>query len=994
MSSGRHESEATRRLHAEYATARALAECRSLYEAAPRILKAVGESHGWHGAALWRVDAGAGILRCVGTWQAGKEGCRSPRIRGATLGPGEEPPGLAWQSRLPEWAEDLPDDAETAATGASLRQGVFAFPIVVGAEALGVLELRSCDPQPPHGSLLEMLATISDQIGQFAVRLRAEEELATLFEQSLDMLCIASVDGYFLRLNPAWERTLGYTAEELMSRPYVEFVHPDDRQPTTREARQLAGGESTVMFENRYRCKDGTYRWLSWKSAPLPEQGLVYAMARDVTEQKRAAEELRRAREAADAANRAKGDFLANVSHEIRTPMNAVIGMAELLLDTPLRAEQREYLATLKDAAESLLGLINDILDFAKMEAGKLELVPEEFDLRDALGDTLRTLGLRAHQKGLELACRIAPDVPERLVGDPRRLRQVIVNLVGNAVKFTERGEVLVEVETVAPGDAEVVLAFAVSDTGIGVPREELARIFGAFEQVDASTTRLYGGTGLGLSIAAELVGRMGGAISAESEPGQGSRFRFTARFARPGEEPAALPPPAKLRGLRVLVVDDSATNRRILEEVLTHWRMRPRAVASGKEALDEMERAARRGRPYPLVLLDSSMPGMDGFGLAERVRRRPRLAGAAIMMLTSGARPGDRARCVSLGIPVHLTKPVKQSDLMDAIVTVLAPPAGRGRSSSAPRRKRTGTRALRVLVAEDNPVNQQVASGMLEHAGHEPIVAANGREALALLDKEPFDLVLMDVQMPEMDGLEATTAIRERERGTQRHVPIVALTAHAMKGDAEKCLAAGMDGYLAKPLQLRELTDAIARVVPGAGRPAAGPGAAVDTPPATARLDAPRLLERVGGDRKALVRIVRTFRADYPKQLVLLRDAVAAGDAAGLRRAAHALKGAVSNFAAAPATEAAMALQAMGDRQDLGAARGALVRLELELESLCADLFVLAGSASGSPRRRPAQKKPRSAPPPRRKAAGRGKAPARAKAGTSRRRPAVNRGT
>ena len=462
MSSGRHQSEATRRLHAEYATARALAECRSLYEAAPRILQAVGESHGWHGAALWRVDAGAGVLRCVGTWQAGREGCPSPRARGATLVPGEGPPGRAWQSHRPEWVENVLGDAETAAAGGSRKQGVFAYPILVGAEVLGVLELRSCDPQPPHGELLEMLSTIGDQIGQFAVRLRAEEELTTLFEQSLDMLCIASVDGYFLRLNPAWERTLGYTAEELMSRPYVEFVHPDDRQPTTREARQLAGGENTVMFENRYRCKDGTYRWLSWKSAPLPEQGLVYAMARDVTEQKRAAEELRRAREAADAANRAKGDFLANVSHEIRTPMNAVIGMTELLLDTPLRAEQREYLATLKDAAESLLGLINDILDFSKMEAGKLELVPEEFDLRDALGDTLRTLGLRAHQKGLELACRIAPDVPERLVGDPRRLRQVIVNLVGNAVKFTERGEVLVEVETVAPGDAEVVLAFAV----------------------------------------------------------------------------------------------------------------------------------------------------------------------------------------------------------------------------------------------------------------------------------------------------------------------------------------------------------------------------------------------------------------------------------------------------------------------------------------------------------------------------------------------------
>jgi PAS domain S-box-containing protein len=985
MSSGRDESEATRRLHAEYAIARALAECRSLYEAAPRILRAVGESHGWHGAALWRADAAAGVLRCIGTWEAPSAACPAPRVRGATLAPGEEAPGRAWQSRRPEWVEDVLADAN-GQTGNERRRGVFAFPIVVGHEALGVLELRSCDPRPPEGSLLEMLATIGEQVGQFVVRLRAEEEVTTLFEQSPDMLCIASLDGYFRRLNPAWEKTLGYTAEELMSRPYVEFVHPDDRLPTRQEAKSVADGESAVLFENRYRCRDGGYRWLSWKSAPLPEQGLVYAMARDVTDQKRAAEELRRAREEADAANRAKGDFLANVSHEIRTPMNAVIGMAELLLDTPLRGEQREYLLTLKDAAESLLGLINDILDFAKMEAGKLELAAEEFDLRDALGDTLRTLGLRAHQKGLELACRIAPGVPERLVGDPRRLRQVIVNLVGNAVKFTEQGEVLVEAEAVATSEDEAELAFVVADTGIGVAREEQQRIFGAFEQVDASTTRQHGGTGLGLSIAAELVGRMGGRISVDSEPGRGSRFRFTARFALPGREGAvpAPPPPARLRGLRVLVVDDSATNRRILGEVLTHWRMRPRLVASGREALEEMERAARRGRPYPLVLLDSSMPSLDGFGLAERIRRRPRLAGAAIMMLTSGARPGDRARCVALGIPVHLTKPVKQSDLMDAIVTVLATPANRMQRASNRRRKAPGGRTLRVLVAEDNPVNQQVASGLLEHAGHEPVLAANGREALAMLEKEAFDLVLMDVQMPEMDGLEATAAIRARERETGRHVPIVALTAHAMKGDAEKCLAAGMDGYLAKPLQVHELEDALARVALGAAPAAAG--AAVAASPGTSRLDAARLLDRVGGDRGALASIVRVFLADYPRQLARIREALAGRDAAGLRRAAHALKGAVSNFAAAPATEAAMRLQAIGDSRDLRDAPAALARLELELHSLSADLATLAGRrrptrASSSPGR--GQRAAAGA-----RAAAGTRAAARAKAG--RRRPPV----
>jgi len=446
-------------------------------------------------------------------------------------------------------------------------------------------------------------------------------------------------------------------------------------------------------------------------------------------------------------------------------------------------------------------------------------------------------------------------------------------------------------------------------------------------------------------------------------------------------------PPPARLRGLRVLVVDDSATNRRILEEVLGHWRMRPTTVASGREALEELERAARRGRPYPLVLLDSSMPVMDGFGLAERIRRRKHLASAAIMMLTSGARPGDRARCVSLGIPVHLTKPVKQSDLMDAIVTVLARPAGRS-GRRAPLRRRRPARALHVLVAEDNPVNQQVASGLLERAGHVPSVAANGREVLSLLENEAFDLVLMDVQMPEMDGLEATAAIRARERGTDARLPIVALTAHAMKGDAEKCLAAGMDGYLAKPLQLHELEDEIARVLEGRApsRPASAPAA----PALSGRVDAVRLLERVGGDRKALARIVKTFLADGPRQLSRVREAVDDGDAEALRRAAHALKGAVANFAAGPATKAALRLQEMGSRQDLAGATGAFGRLERELAVVFADLRRLAGTQT--PNRRAARGKRAPAPEersgvPRRKAAAGKKRPATRKSGRPARR-------
>ncbi|HYN04519.1 MAG TPA: histidine kinase dimerization/phospho-acceptor domain-containing protein, partial [Vicinamibacteria bacterium] len=452
MTSPLPENEAVRRLHAQYAVARALAESSSLAEAAPRVLRAICEALGWDHGGLWRIAGAAGVLRCVETWQTPGLALTAfeEASRNATFAPGVGLPGRVWESRRPAFIPDVSaDDNFPRAKVASQEglRGALGTPILLGEQVLGVLEFFSREIARPDEELLEMLATVGSQIGQFAERKRARAELETLFETSPDMLCIAGVDGTFRRLNPAWEKTLGFTAAELMSRPYVEFVHPDDRGSTTTEAGALAEGSGSVLFENRYRCKDGSYRWLAWKSTPLPEEGLVYAMARDVTEQRRVAEELRQAREEALAASRAKGDFLANMSHEIRTPMNAVIGMAELLLDTDLQPGQREYVVTLKDSAESLLGLINDVLDFSKIEAGRFDLLPTEFDPREALGDTLRTLGLRAHQKGLELAGRITPDVPDRLVGDAPRLRQVLVNLVGNAIKFTDHGEVVVQVE-------------------------------------------------------------------------------------------------------------------------------------------------------------------------------------------------------------------------------------------------------------------------------------------------------------------------------------------------------------------------------------------------------------------------------------------------------------------------------------------------------------------------------------------------------------------
>jgi CheY-like chemotaxis protein len=632
------------------------------------------------------------------------------------------------------------------------------------------------------------------------------------------------------------------------------------------------------------------------------------------------------------------------MSHEIRTPMHGILGMTEIALNTRLTAEQRDYLNMVKSSAEALRVLIDDILDFSKIEAGKLDLTPADFHLRDSLGDTLRTLALRAHEKGLELAYHVGPDVPDALVGDLPRLRQILINLVGNAIKFTERGEVVVSVRLAdagasrQPPAAGRTLHFSVRDTGIGIPDDKQHIIFHAFEQADASLSRRYGGTGLGLAISSRLVEKMGGRLWVESSVGQGSTFHFTAQLGLSKERSssAVRATTADLRELAVLIVDDNATNRRIMVEMLTCWGMRPTAVESARDALAEMERAVAVANPYPLVLLDGHMPEVDGFTLARQIGQRSDLAGATLMMLSSGNR-SDRATCDALHLAGYLTKPIKQSDLLEAILTALRPPSAPAEPALA-HTASPDSRPLRILLVEDNNVNQRLASHLLALQGYEVVLANDGRQAVARTEREAFDLVLMDVQMPEMDGLEATACIRAREKGGTRRLPIVAMTAFAMKGDRERCLAAGMDGYIAKPIQAQELYRTIEEMT--ATQAAEAPPRPL--PPeesSNGAVDLQAALTSTGGDAALLRELIALFLDNCPGLLREVQAAAAARDADRLKRAAHTLKGSVGYFSAPAAVVAAQTLERMGRDHNLTDVEQACQKLETEMERLLPSL-------------------------------------------------------
>ncbi len=792
-------------------------------------------------------------------------------------------------------------------------------------------------------------------------RMRAERQIflqAAALESAANAIVIADCDGLITWVNPSFTRLTGFSAEEAIGqnpRILKSGLHDEafyQQMWQTLASRRVWRGE---IINKR---KDGTLYHEDMTITSVCSDGKILhfiAIKQDISERIRSQKELAAAREAAESANRAKSDFLARMSHEIRTPLNGVIGMTELALDTKLDPEQREYLETVRKSGDALLAVINDILDFSKIEAQKLELESVPFRLRDTLDDMVTTLAVRAQQKGLELACDVSADVPDVLVGDPGRLRQILMNLVGNAIKFTRIGEVVVRVALQSESETTARLLFSVRDTGAGIPPEKLESIFQPFEQADGTITRRYGGTGLGLAIATQLSGLMGGTLSVESKPGEGSTFLFTAELQI--GDLAEAPTHVNLHALPALVVDDNETNRRILEKVLGSWSIHVTTADGGTAALTAIQWAASAQNPFRLALVDSQMPVLDGFALIGELRKNPNTASLPVIMMTSAGQPGDAARCRELGVAAYLTKPVRQSQLLETINAVLGIPETEAVPQPLITRHslRAQKRSLHILLAEDNLVNQMVAQRVLEKWGHAVRTVNNGKEALEALKSQAFDLVLMDIEMPEMDGLQTTAVVRLREQGTSQHVPIVAMTAHAMKGDKERCLAAGMDAYVSKPVQVNELYEVLEDLM-SQRQPEAAARREVQPDAQDPAFDRARALQFVSGSEQLLSEIAAVFLEHTPQILKEIHTAIATRDAKSLERAAHTLKGSVSVFGADAAGAAAQELEALGRA---GAVEGAEIfcaTLEAEVAQL---RIALAELTHVSPARRPAEAAP-----------------------------------
>jgi PAS domain S-box-containing protein len=808
----------------------------------------------------------------------------------------------------------------------------------------------------------------------------SEEKYRALVEKANEAIYIAQ-DGVFVFANPRMVEVLGVPARELEGKPFLDFIFSEDRELVgAKYAKRVAGEHVADRYDFRMIGAGGQTIWVFLSAAAIQWNGrsATLNMLSDVTARKQAEAELEQTNRAlaeatarAESANQAKSDFLANMSHEIRTPMNGVIGMTGLLLDTELDEDQRRYAETVRTSGESLLALLNDILDFSKIEAGKLKLETLDFDVRALLDDFAGLMALRAQDKGLEFICAAAPEVPAHLSGDPGRLRQVLLNLAGNAVKFTHRGEIAVRASVASETDTAVVLRFSVKDTGIGVPADKQELMFQKFTQADASTTRKYGGTGLGLAISKQLVELMGGEIGLVSEEGHGSEFWFTALFGKPVGMARPLRPPAQIRGVHILIVDDSPTNRDILAAQLNAWGMRPEETSNGPDALLALARAKDAGDPFAAVILDMQMPGMDGEDLARTIKSDEALAHTILVLMTSIGQKGDAKHMEELGFAGYLVKPARQSDLFDCLAAVLAgaAPAQPVRTivtRHAIREMRRG--ALRILLAEDNITNQQVALGILQKLGLQADAVANGAEAITALESVAYDLVLMDVQMPKMDGLEATAHIRDPQSAVQNHsIPVIAMTAHAMRGDRERCLEAGMNDYVTKPVSPQALADTLARWLPGesAARPTNASAEPVAAVPATAGpaaepeaetlvFDRPTMLARLMDDEDLARAVVVGFLEDMPRQIVALRSYLEAGDAEGAVRQAHTIKGASANVGGESLRAMAFEMEKAARAGDLADVVAGLPALEFRFGRLKEAMQAFVDGKSPGPSDRP----------------------------------------
>jgi two-component system, sensor histidine kinase and response regulator len=824
-------------------------------------------------------------------------------------------------------------------------------------EMLEQIEHREAALQHAHDGLeLRVDERTRELRKEVADRTRAEREveerksfLNSLIENIPMAIVTTGTDGRVQMCNPAFETLFLYSQQAVLGKPLAELLTgPEFRAEADSTGKSLRRGDTVHIVTQRKRS-DGSLVDVEAYYVPLGLQEKrkgALMLYLDITERKLAEEAMRQAKEAAETANKAKSEFLANMSHEIRTPMNGILGMTELTLETDLNADQHEYLGMVKTSADSLLVLLNDILDFSKIEAGKLDLDLGQFPLRESLGETLKILGLRAHQKSLELAWQVADEVPEYLVGDLGRLRQILVNLIGNALKFTEQGEVLLLVEKVRDLPNEVELHFTVRDTGIGIAKDKQSDIFAPFTQADGSTTRLYGGTGLGLGIATRLVEMMKGKIWVDSELGGGSTFHFTIQFgtAEDKHREQKIPDSEILQDSNALIVDDNKTNRIILLELLTGWGLRAEAVDGARAALAALERTRAANHPFDLVITDLHMPEVDGFALVEEIRKNPGSTHIPVIMLSSGSQRSDRERCRDLAIAPSLTKPVQPSELLDALLNALTeakPEPAEGILVQRP----VGEKglALKVLLAEDNAVNQLLAKRLLEKHGNSVIVAANGQEALAAIERERPDLVLMDVQMPVLDGLEAIRAIRAKEQTSGLHLPIIALTAHAMKGDRERCLAAGADEYLTKPIRAVELFAALGRMKAGNIGPSSSSASVAEQPQSSSSpvLDLTEALHRVG-DQETLEELARLFVEESPKLMAQIRQSLAISDGVALERFAHSLQGAAASLGAPGISGASEELQKLARSGRWIAARSVFAGLEKGIASLYSELSTL----------------------------------------------------